>query len=208
MISGCEHCCNYQSFVYFRLMQLAILTFGWITYFFLHSFLASDLIKKVIHNRFPRLSRYYRLGYVILSTAGLLILFYYNANIESEDFFQKEGIARYGSLVLAAFGAIILKISFRTYDLSSFLGVSKEADTFIKSGLLQHVRHPIYSATILIVFGFFLFSPNLPTLMSTICILGYLPIGIWLEERKLLKIFGDDYAVYRKEVPALVPKLF
>lgn len=189
-------------------MQIGILIFGWIIYFFLHSSLASNVVKEVINHQFPNLTKYYRLGYVIISTVGLLVLLYYNANIESQDLLKREGVVRYVSLVFAAFGAIILKLSFRTYDLSSFIGVKKEDNIFVRSGLLQHVRHPIYSATILIVIGFFLFSPNQPTLVSTLCILAYLPIGIWLEERKLLKAFGDDYRHYKQQVPALVPKLF
>lgn len=189
-------------------MQVGVLIFGWIVYFFLHSALASTAIKRSINHQFPSLTKHYRLGYVIISTVGLLLLLYYNSSIESQDLFKRDGIVRYVSLVFAAFGAIILKVSFRTYDLSSFVGAKKEENVFIKSGLLQHVRHPIYSATILIVIGFFLFSPNLPTLISTLCILGYLPIGIWLEERKLLKAFSEDYRVYKQEVPALVPKLF
>ncbi|MGE0590408.1 MAG: isoprenylcysteine carboxylmethyltransferase family protein [Cyclobacteriaceae bacterium] len=189
-------------------MQIGVLIFGWSVYFFLHSLLASHLVKEAVNHQFPSLMNYYRLTYVIISTVGLLLLLYYNGSIESQDLFQRGGVVRYISLVFAAFGAIILKVSFRTYDLSSFVGVKKEVDTFVRSGLLQHVRHPIYSATILIVIGFFLFSPNLPTLISTLCIFGYLPIGIWLEERKLLKAFGEDYRSYKQEVPALVPKLF
>jgi protein-S-isoprenylcysteine O-methyltransferase Ste14 len=35
----------------------------------------------------------------------------------------------------------------------------------------------------------------------------YLPIGIALEERKLIAAFGEDYVRYRREVPALFPRL-
>jgi methanethiol S-methyltransferase len=35
----------------------------------------------------------------------------------------------------------------------------------------------------------------------------YLPIGIHLEEGKLIAVFGEEYRKYREEVPALIPKL-
>ena len=37
--------------------------------------------------------------------------------------------------------------------------------------------------------------------------LVYLPIGIRLEEHKLIAQFGEEYRRYRREVPALFPKL-
>lgn len=181
---------------------------GWVIYLFLHSLLASNQIKELVRVRLGFLSKYYRLGYVVISTAGLLFLLFYNANIPAADFFTRTGMVRYISLVLAAFGAIILKVAFRTYDLSAFIGIRKETNSFVKDGLLRHVRHPIYSGTLLIVLGFFFFSPNLPTLISALCIFLYLPIGIWLEEQKLIKEFGDEYRTYKSEVPAIIPRLF
>jgi protein-S-isoprenylcysteine O-methyltransferase Ste14 len=68
------------------------------------------------------------------------------------------------------------------------------------------VRHPILAGLILIVLGFFFFIPNLPTAISCVCVLLYIPIGIYIEEKKLIATYGDQYVEYQKKVPAILPK--
>ncbi len=46
---------------------------------------------------------------------------------------------------------------------------------------------------------------NLTTLIS---LFVYLPFGIWLEEKKLIRHFGQAYLDYRQKVPALFPNPF
>jgi protein-S-isoprenylcysteine O-methyltransferase Ste14 len=128
--------------------------------------------------------------------------------MRSEDLFTREGFIRYISLILAAGGVIVIRSAFKIYKLSAFLGFSIEKEKFITSGILAHVRHPIYLGTILIAVGFWLFTPDLATLISVVCIFIYLPFGIYLEEKKLTRQFGKEYLDYKKKVPAIVPKLF
>ncbi|MEQ8426173.1 MAG: isoprenylcysteine carboxylmethyltransferase family protein [Cyclobacteriaceae bacterium] len=190
-------------------MKLGFLVLGWAIYFFLHSLLASDSTKTYFRKWLVSNYRYYRLGYVLFSVLGLLTLLVFNGSIYSAYYFNNEGIARYLSLVFAAFGVIIIKLAFRAYSLSTFLGITvNEMEPFKATGILASIRHPIYSGTILIVIGFWLFSPNMPTLISAICVFVYLPIGIFLEERKLIKEFGDRYLDYKRKTPALFPKIF
>lgn len=181
---------------------------GWGLYFFLHSFLASDGSKEVGNKKFGISLNHYRLIYVIFSSLGLLVLLFMNASIPAQEYFNSHGVVRYLSLVFAAFGVIIIKAAFRTYKFSSFIGVESEEETFVTTGILNSIRHPIYLGTILMIIGYWLFSPNLPTMVSVLCILLYLPIGIYLEERKLIKKFGDQYRDYKRKVPSLFPRLF
>jgi methanethiol S-methyltransferase len=176
-----------------------LLVTGWVIYFALHSILAVDSIK----SKFP--PKIFRIFYVLFSSAGLLGLLFLNGSIHSLKFFVSEGPVRYISLLLSTFGVMVIQSSFRQYSFKGFIGVSEETKTLKTDGVLQHVRHPILAGVILIVLGFFFFIPNLPTLISCVCVLIYVPIGIYLEEKKLVKLYGDAYREYQKKVPALVP---
>ncbi|HMP99447.1 MAG TPA: isoprenylcysteine carboxylmethyltransferase family protein [Cyclobacteriaceae bacterium] len=186
-----------------------ILILAWIIYFFIHSALATEKVKNIVSEKLPSLNRFYRLFYSLISTVGLMYLLLLNGAIKEEPFFVSEGVIRYLSLGFTAFGVIIISQAFKQYRFSSFVGLAAEdSKDFKRSGILAKVRHPIYSGLILIVIGFFLFIPNLPTLISCLCILAYLPIGIYLEEQKLIKLIGQKYIAYKKEVPAIMPKLW
>lgn len=183
-----------------------ILVCGWGVYFFIHSWLASSSVKTFIRKH-RKIYSYYRLLYSVISTIGLFLLLAFNSSFPQELLFQSIGWVRYTSLILATGGVIIVSRAFRYYKVSSFLGFKEEDQRFVRSGILNRVRHPIYSGTILIVIGFFLFNPTMPTLVSMACIFTYLPVGIALEEGKLIQQFGEVYRQYKKEVPALIPRI-
>lgn len=187
-------------------MEYAVLVLGWVLYFFIHSLLASAWCKAVARRMFDG-DRYYRIVYSVLSIAGLFVLLFQGNQIEAAYFWDRSAIVRYLSLVVTTFGVMIIQSSFRQYSLKAFLGFGEEGETFKQSGILNWVRHPIYSGLILVTIGYFFFIPNLPSLVSALSILVYLPIGIALEERKLLAIFGDRYRQYCEEVPSIIPKL-
>jgi protein-S-isoprenylcysteine O-methyltransferase Ste14 len=186
-------------------MDYVWLVLAWGTYFLGHSILAVNSVKNFFKELLGRGFRLYRIFYSIIATVGLLALLLFNASLPSDLLLPSSGMIRYLSLMLATFGVVVISQTFREYSAAGFLGLKAESKKFIRSGILNKVRHPIYSGTILIVVGFFLFSPTVATLLSSLCILSYLPIGIYLEEKKLLLEFGDLYAQYQSEVPALIP---
>lgn len=151
---------------------------------------------------------FYRLGYNVVAGVGLLIMLVLNGAVPSGKLIAITIATRYVSMLLATAGVMIIIRSFREYSLMGFLGLRKESDAFTRSGILKYVRHPLYSGTILIIVGFWLFSPNVSTAVSAGCMLIYLAIGIQLEEKKLVKRYGEAYTQYKREVPMLVPRFW
>ena len=85
----------------------------------------------------------------------------------------------------------------------NFLDEKKE---LITHGPFNYVRHPLYATLLLTIppmliiwFSDFLF------LIPWVVILILAHYVVSVEERRLIKIFGDDYKRYRRWVPALLP---
>ena len=183
-------------------MKYLLLVTAWLFYFFLHSLFAADSVKK----RIPFPPRIYRLLYVVFSTAGLLALLFLNGWMGGEAMFSRTDFIQYISLFTAGAGVLIINAAFRNYSVRSFLGLESEIDgKLVTKGINSWVRHPFYTGTILITLGFYLIDPRISTLISVGCVWVYLVIGIYLEEKKLIRQYGQQYLDYRKDVAAVIP---
>jgi protein-S-isoprenylcysteine O-methyltransferase Ste14 len=67
------------------------------------------------------------------------------------------------------------------------------------------VRHPLYTFTLL----FFWLSPNvsLNSFIFYAALTIYVFVGIFFEERKLVRAFGQEYEEYRSVTPMLIPAI-
>lgn len=76
----------------------------------------------------------------------------------------------------------------------------------VTTGVYGIVRHPLYVAGLII----FTFSPQITVNGLTITVLAdlYFIFGMFIEERRFLRIFGDQYREYMKRVPRMIPGIF
>ncbi len=180
-----------------------ILFLGWLLFYGLHSLMATEKAKSIV----PIEPQLYRLFYNAVSLVLFFVLLFLGALIPSYLVFAPSGISNYSGLMLAATGLFVIKRAFRNYNFKSFMGLKKNlSDDLKKDGLQSSIRHPLYTGALLIVIGYFLFNPQFTSLTILLALTVYLPLGIFWEEKKLIKIYGEEYLKYRQEVPALFPK--
>lgn len=189
-------------------MDYVIIGGGWILYLSVHSILASGKVKRFVAERIPFLHNKYRLFYTLLSSLGILVLCYLLLITPAKLLFEFSVAVKYMAMVIASWGVIILVVSFRHLSGMAFLGFrAEDQGRLVKKGLHGRIRHPIYSGTILVIIGMMLYVATDLVFLSGAIILAYLPFGIHFEEKKLIKMFGDDYLEYKAEVPAIIPKI-
>ncbi|MEZ4740703.1 MAG: isoprenylcysteine carboxylmethyltransferase family protein [Flavobacteriales bacterium] len=154
----------------------------------------------------PGLDRWYRLSYSLLSTllAGWVVHRY--VQLPFATAVPHTPLVLIGGWALIVIGAAIATAAVLRFGGAGFLGFVPEADTgLVRSGMHSKVRHPIYSGIILAALGWLLLSFSPPTMLVVGVTFAYLPIGIRLEEQKLIEIHGEAYLRYKAEVPALFP---
>ncbi len=110
-------------------------------------------------------------------------------------------------------GWVLFVFALRGYDLGRLAGtrqlrnhwraiIEAEDEPLRLDGLNRFVRHPLYAAAFLILWSRIGGPFDLATAVWGSL---YIVIGTIFEERRLGRLYGADYAVYRQRVPAFVP---
>ena len=178
---------------------------------FVHSFIASfgfkDFLCRMLGDGFMK---FYRLLYNIFAVVSIAPVLYLAAVLPDHDFYNIP--APWNVLMLAGQGisALLLLVAVLQTDVLSFAGVrqlfeEERTGRLVTAGLYRVVRHPLYTFSLLVLW----LSPkvSLNSFILYLSLTAYILIGIFFEERKLLREFGDDYARYKTVTPMLIPGL-
>lgn len=191
-------------------MKHLILILCWVVYYVVHSVLASTSVKAFFQKKLKNQFRYYRLSYSVFATITLILLLCFQYSFESPVLIKSALIKYFAILFLVFPGMVIMFISIKKYFMllsgvrSIFTPVP--ASELKVDGIHRFVRHPLYSGTILFVWGLFFVFPFLNNLIAVILLTLYVFIGISFEEKKLVKEFGEKYEAYILKVPMLIPR--
>ena len=156
--------------------------------------------------------KYYRVLYSFFAGTTLSLIIVYHLSIKTIMLWNvapAEVIVSVTGIITGGFIMIFFakKFFFELSGADVFIKTKRPA-TLIMKGLYNYVRHPLYTATLLLIWSIFFLHPSLSNLISGLCITIYTVIGIHYEEKKLISSFGESYIQYRSETPMLIPKLY
>ncbi len=184
----------------------------WTGYYALHSLLAAEPVQRLITSRWPGSTAWYRLAYNLIASLGFMALVLLHIQLPDEPLWEPAWSRIPGGLLLLA-GLLIGRQALRQYDLGWFSGLSQwkgasplKAEKLVLSWWHRRVRHPLYFATLLVLLGIFLLLPTDLMLVASGVGWAYLLLGTRLEEAKLIRLFGEQYLSYRRQVPMLIPR--
>lgn len=188
-----------------------LLAIFWIIYAVLHSMMAAVWFKTYVQKVSGKYFRYYRLFYSCFAALTLVLLLIFQFSQPSVLLFKPGWLLMVAGGAGAVAGLAIMAICIRKYflNLSGVDVLLKKQITPVleKGGLHAYIRHPLYSGTLLFVWSLFLLFPLLSNGIACVIITVYTCIGIRMEEKKLIIEFGDEYRVYARQTPMLIPSI-
>jgi protein-S-isoprenylcysteine O-methyltransferase Ste14 len=198
-------------------VDVIIIIIGFTLYAFSHSLLASFKFKKIIAEKIGNYIAFYRLVYNIISVLSLALLIWL---LPKPDLIIYDLSYPYDIIILIPQFSSLAGIiwSLRYISTREFLGIEQmkrwinnqyntneldEKMTLVIEGPYKYIRHPI------LFFGglFLVLRPvmDLFYLTCLICIILYIYIGSFFEEKRLIEKFGEKYIEYQKDVARFIP---
>lgn len=189
-----------------------LLALGWIAFVTLHSALISVAVTDFAQRRLGRHFRFYRLFYNAAALLTIAPLLWYTSRMTGPAFFTWNGPLLWLKWIIHLAGVLLFAAALRHYSFLHLLGASQilegdrptaAAPGGIESrGVLGLIRHPFYTGALLL---FWTQDLDRTRLMVNIILTVYVVIGTRLEERKLVREFGNEYIGYQKRVSMFFP---
>lgn len=154
-----------------------------------------------------------RSTYVLAASACLLLLFWQWRPIPAVVWQVDDPDLAVAVAMLSLTGWVLVFTSTFLINHFELFGVSQVANHLVDKEvpapqfrtplLYKFVRHPIYLGFIIAFWA----APVMTAghLMFAAVTTAYIMVGIWLEERDLIEMFGDQYREYKQRVSMLIP---
>ena len=179
----------------------------------LHSAMISISVTEYFKKFLGSNYRFYRSFFNIISVITLIPVAVFAYSVQTPALFQWNGYLRLGQVLILGMAVWFFFLGGRHYDIWQVLGIKQiregstdlaitdtgELDT---SGVLGMTRHPWYLATMLLIWAR---QMDVSALIVNVILTFYLVVGTYLEEKKLLREFGESYRNYQQKVPMLIP---
>lgn len=137
---------------------------------------------------------------------GLLALFLLNLPVWFRNPFSAPQVLSWLLFIMSVYYASTAFILFRLYGRH---GRNFENTTqLVTSGLYRYVRHPMYGSLLFMAWGMFLKSISWQGLVIALITSIALFITAKVEEREMLKKFGEEYSTYRNKTKMFIPFIY
>ena len=193
-------------------MRYLLLAFVWTAYCTLHSAMISETATGFLKRRLGDSFRFYRLFFNSIAILTLIPVLWYSHSLRQAAIFRWEGVWLVPQYLLLGCGILLVVAGGRHYSLGQFVGISQlrgassgglaTGGGIDPSGVLGVVRHPWYTAVVLLLWARDL---DMAALVGNGVLTVYIVVGTLLEERKLVHEFGDAYRSYQERVSMFVP---
>jgi protein-S-isoprenylcysteine O-methyltransferase Ste14 len=206
------------------MIPIILIFFIFLAFALIHSITVTmwfkDLCRRAFGETFMRV--WYRFLYTSISAITTFAAVYFINQVPDRVLWQGPPLSRLIMHAIQLAGVVFGMQAFQHLDKWEFLGFRQvwrylarnesagnleglTQKELVTSGVYGIVRHPLYVAGIII----FSFSPHITVNGLTITVLAdlYFLFGMFIEERRFVRIFGDQYREYMMKVPRMVPLL-
>ena len=190
-----------------------------------HSTCAADRVKQWNAGLFGKtfVQKYFRILYMVLSLVTTISCFAWIRSLPDVELFRLPAALAY-LFRLVQLGALAFILScFEVINFREFSGFTQvlqrgtegggpktdlegiRHSPIERRGPYRYMRHPMYAGALLV----FVFSPDYSRnwLIVRALVILYLFYGMWIEERRLVERYGEEYRSYQRDVPPLIPRI-
>lgn len=178
-----------------------------------HSGMARSGFKSRVSELLPRPLQ--RTTYVLAASFSLAALMYFWQPLPEVVWHVEPAWARIALWILYGSGWVMVFVSARLINSGHFFGVQQMKEfsrdqpqtspEFQTPGLYQYVRHPLMLGFLITFWA----APHMS--LGRLLFSGagtlYILLAVQLEERDLVREFGDRYRRYRDKVPGFIPRI-